>query len=155
MHLMNKIWRILYSQSNTYCAGCQQEFSSTFPVSSVCTCNFVNVILFHGNSCGCHRTRDSAYYLNVVHVVASHFILLQLLFVRLQTLFYTILALFNTAVALVWTGIKIPFVKLGTFLYKLGPALLGITQLTLHIVYCSLVLWISCYCVILIYRFLQ
>ena len=82
-------------------------------------------------------------------------ILLQILFTWLQTLFYTALSSFNTVVILVWTGIKIPFVKFGTFLYKVGSALLGITQLTLHVVYYGLVLWISCYYVILIYRFLQ
>ena len=82
-------------------------------------------------------------------------ILLQSLFTWLQTLFYVALSPFNTLVTLFWTGIKIPFVKFGTFLYKLGSALLGIMQLTLHIVYYGLVLWISCFCVILIYRFLQ
>ena len=81
-------------------------------------------------------------------------ILLQILFVWLHTIFYTALSPFNALVTLVWTGIKIPFVKLGTVLYKLGSALLGIMQLTLHIVYYRLVLWISCYCVILIYIFL-
>ena len=82
-------------------------------------------------------------------------ILLQILFTWLQTLFYTALSPFNTLVTLVWTCIIIPFVKFGTFLYKLGSALLSITQLTLCIVFFRLVLWISCYCVILIYRFLQ
>ena len=82
-------------------------------------------------------------------------VLLQILFTWLQTLFYMVLSPFNTIVTLVWTCIKMPFVKLGTILYKLGSALLGITQLTVHIVYYSLVLWISCYFIILIYRFLQ
>ena len=62
------------------------------------------------------------------------------LFMWLQTLFYTILALCNTMVTLVWAGIKVPFVKLGTFLYKLGSTLLGITQLTLLIVNYSIIL---------------
>ena len=79
-------------------------------------------------------------------------VLLQVLFMWLQTLFYTCLLLFNTLLTLVWTAIKIQFVK---FLYKLGSAILGITQFSLCIVYYGLVLWISCYCVILIYRFLQ
>ena len=82
-------------------------------------------------------------------------ILLQILFMWLQTIFYAALSPFNTVVTLVWTGIKIPIVKFGTFLYEVGSALLGITQLTLCIVYYGLVLWRSCYCVILIYRFLQ
>ena len=43
-------------------------------------------------------------------------------------------------VTLVWAGIKVPFVKLGTFLYKLGSTLLGITQLTLLIVNYSIIL---------------
>ena len=69
-------------------------------------------------------------------------ILLQILFTWLQSIFYVALSPFNTVVTLVWMGIKISFVKLGTFLYKLGSALLGITQLTLCIVYYGLVLWI-------------
>ena len=81
--------------------------------------------------------------------------LLQIVFMWLQTLFYTALSPFNAVVILVWTGIKIPFVKFGTFLYKVGSALLDIPQLTLCIVYYGLVLWISYYCVILIYRFFQ
>ena len=87
--------------------------------------------------------------------VTLMWILLQILLTWLQSIFYVALSLFNTLLTLVWSGLKIPFVKLVTFLYKLGSALLGITQLTLCIVYYGLVLWISCYCIILIYRFLQ
>ena len=82
-------------------------------------------------------------------------ILLQILFTWLQSIFSVALSPFNTLLTLVWSGLKIPFVKLVTFLYKLGFALLGITQLTLCIVYYGLVLWISCYCIILIHRILQ
>ena len=82
-------------------------------------------------------------------------ILLQILFMWLQTIFYMALSPFSTLLTLVWTGIKILFVKFGTFLYKLGSALLSITQLHLCIVYYGLVLWISCYCIILVYRFLR
>ena len=91
----------------------------------------------------------------VLATVTLVWILLQILFTWLQSIFYAALSPFNTLLTLVWSGLKVPFVKLVTFLYKLGSALLGITQLTLQIVYYSLVLWISCYCIILIYRFLQ
>ena len=87
--------------------------------------------------------------------VTLMWILLQILFTWLQSIFYMALSPFITLLTIVWTDIKIPFVKLGAFLYKLGSALLSIMQLTLHIVYYGLVMWISCYCVILIYRFLQ
>ena len=87
--------------------------------------------------------------------VTLMWILLQILFTWLESIFYVSLSLFNTLLTLIWSGLKIPFDKLVTFLYKLGSALLGITQLTLCIVYYGLVLWISCCCVILIYRFLQ
>ena len=82
-------------------------------------------------------------------------ILLRILFTWLQSIFYAALSPFNTLLTLVWSGLKIPFVKLATFLYKLSSALLCIKQLTLCIVYYGLVLWISCYCILLIYRFLQ
>ena len=82
-------------------------------------------------------------------------ILLHLVFTWLQMVLYSILYPFNALVTLFWNGVKFPFIKLGTFLYKLGTALLSLTQLTLWIVYYGLVLWISCYCMILIYRFLQ
>ena len=82
-------------------------------------------------------------------------ILLQVVFTWLQSTFYTILAPFNTIVNLFWSGFKFPFIKLGTFLCKLGSALLTLRQVPLQIVYHGLVLWISCYCVILIYRYLQ
>ena len=58
-----------------------------------------------------------------------------------------------TALSFVWVH---PYSKNSRCdIYKLGSALLGIRQLILHIVYYGLVLWISCYCIILIYRFLQ
>ena len=75
MLLMNKIWTTLYSQSGIFCTGYKWVFSSTFPVSAVCNCNFV--VLFCGDSCGHHHTPGSAYYLNFVHVVTSHLIIYQ------------------------------------------------------------------------------
>ena len=67
-------------------------------------------------------------------------ILLHLVFTWLQMVLYHVLSPFNALVTLFWNGVKFPFLKLGTFLYKLGTALLSLTQLTLQIVYYGLVL---------------
>ena len=91
----------------------------------------------------------------VLGTVTLMWILLQILFTWLQSIFYAALSPFNTLLTLFWSGFKVQFVKMATFLCKLGSALLGITQLTLRIVYYGLVLWRSCYCIILIHRFLQ